>query len=235
VDSFEWNKIAGWVLGAALSVLGLVIITGMIYKPVNPAKPGYIVEGVEEVASAGPAAVADKPVAFYLASADAAKGEVVFKKCQSCHNAVKGGPAGIGPNLWGVIGGPHAHMVGFGYSDAMSGTKSKEWDFVGINAWLTNPKAYIAGNKMSFAGLSKPEERAQVIAYLNTQSDKPLPLPPVPVETAAAPAPGAVAGAVKGASPAAAPTQSKLAVDTKPAASAATTAIKEAAGKVAIK
>ncbi len=235
MDSFEWNKIAGWVLGAALSVLALVIVTGMIYKPVTPAKPGYIVEGVEEVASAGPAAVADKPIAFYLASADATKGEVVFKKCQSCHNAVKGGPAGIGPNLWGVIGGPHAHMVGFGYSEAMAGTKDKQWDFDGINAWLTNPKAYIAGNKMSFAGLAKPEERAQVIAYLNTQSDKPLPLPPVPAETAAAPAPEAVVGAVKGASPAEASTDSKLAVDTKAGGGAATTATKDAAGKAALK
>ncbi|MDP9164282.1 MAG: cytochrome c family protein [Pseudomonadota bacterium] len=235
MDSFEWNKIAGWVLGAALSVLALVIVTGMIFKPVLPAKPGYVVEGVEEVASAGPAAVADKPVAFYLASADTAKGEVIFKKCQSCHNAVKGGPAGIGPNLWGVIGGPHAHMAGFAYSDAMSATKGKTWDFDGINAWLTNPKAYIAGNKMSFAGLGKPEERAEVIAYLNTQSDKPLPLPPVPAETAAAPAPEAVAGAVKGASPAEAPTNSKLAVDTKPGGGAATTDVKAAAGKAAIK
>lgn len=235
MDSFEWNKVAGWVLGATLSVLALVIVTGMIFKPVNPAKPGYIVEGVEEVASAGPAAVAEKPIAFYLASADTTKGEAIFKKCQSCHNAVKGGPAGIGPNLWGVIGGPHAHMAGFGYSAAMAATHDKAWDFDGINAWLTNPKAYIAGNKMSFAGLSKPEERAEVIAYLDTQSDKPVPLPPVPADTAAAPAPAAVASAVKGASPAAAPTPSKLAVDTKPGGDAAATDLKAAAGKAAIK
>ncbi len=215
MDSFEWNKIAGWVLAAAVAVLGLVIVTGKIFAPVFPAKPGYVVQGVEEVAAAGPAAVAEKPIEFYLASADVAKGEAVFKKCGACHNAAKGGAAGIGPNLWGVIGGPHAHMPGFGYSDAMAATHDKTWDFTQINAWLTNPKAFIVGNKMSFAGISKPEERAQVIAYLNTQSDHPLPLPPVPAEAAAAPAAAAAPGAAPAAdAAAAAPADTKKPVTT---------------------
>ena len=213
MDSFELNKFAGAGIAAVATAVALVIGTHMIYAPVKPAKPGYIVEGVEEVASAGPAAVADKPIEFYLASADPAKGEAVFKKCGACHNAVKGGPAGIGPNLWGVIGDHHAHMPGFGYSEAMAATHDKSWDFTQINAWLTNPKTFIAGNKMSFAGIAKPEERAAVIAYLNTQSDHPLPLPPVPAETAAAPAAAPAEAAVPGAkaapSPAAAPTEAK--------------------------
>ena len=210
VDSFEWNKIAGWSLAALVSVLALIIVTGHIYAPVLPAKPGYIVEGVEEVAAAGPAAaVAEKPIAFYLASADVAKGEAVFKKCGACHNAAKGGAAGIGPNLYGIVGNIHAHMPGFAYSDAMAATKGKPWGFDEINAWLTNPKAYIAGNKMSFGGIAKPEERAAVIAWLNTQSDKPLPLPPVPAETAAAPAPTALPGAAAADSPASAPAEAK--------------------------
>ncbi len=189
MDSFEWNKIAGWGLAASIAVLGLSIGTGMIYKPVKPAKPGYVVEGVEVEAVAGAAPVeAEKPIAFYLASASAEKGATIFKKCGACHNAEKGGAAGIGPNLYGVLGGPHAHQQGFGYSDAMTATHGETWNWDNINKWLTSPKAYIPGNKMAFAGLSKPDERAAVIAYLNSKSDKPLPLPPVPAETAAAPA-----------------------------------------------
>ncbi len=186
MDSFEWNKIAGWVLTAAIAVLGLILVTGEAYAVKNPAKPGYIVEGVEEVATAGPAAVADKPIEFYLASASVDKGAEVFKKCGACHNAEKGGANGIGPNLYGIVGGPHDHMAGFSYSDGMMKTASAKWDWGQLNAWLTNPKSYVPGTKMAFAGLGKAEERAAVIAYLNSKSDKPLPLPPVPAETAAA-------------------------------------------------
>ncbi len=190
LDSFEWNKIAGWCLTAAIAVLGLILVTGEVYKPVKPAKPGYIVEGVEEAAAPGAAApVADKPVEFFLASASVDKGAEIFKKCGACHNAEKGGPNGIGPNLYGVVGGPHDHMPGFSYSDAMQKTANAKWGFDELNAWLTSPKSYVPGTKMAFAGIAKPEDRAAVIAYLNSKSDHPLPLPPVPAETAATKAP----------------------------------------------
>lgn len=202
MDSFEWNKIAGWVLAAAIAVLGLSIVTGMIYQPHLPEKKAYIVEGVEAEASAdaGPAVV-EQPIEALLQTASAEKGAAVFKKCAACHTIEKGGAAGIGPNLYGVIGGPHAHMPGFGYSDAMAGTKGETWTWTNINKWLQSPKAYIPGNKMAFAGLSKPSDRADIIAYLNSKSDKPLPTPAAPPEAAPAadagtpattdPAPGA--------------------------------------------
>lgn len=225
MDSFEWNKIAGWTLAASIAVLGLVLVTGEIYHPEKIAKPGYVVEGVEETAAAGPAAVAEKPIEFFLASASVDKGAEVFKKCGACHNNEKGGAAGIGPNLYGVVGGPHDHMPGFSYSDALMKTSGQKWDWDELNKWLANPKGFVPGTKMAFAGLSKPEERAAVIAYLNSKSDKPLPLPPVPAEAAAAtPAPkDATAGAAKDSgkqagpaadaskSPAAVPTASKAA------------------------
>ena len=195
VDSFEWNKIAGWTLAAAMTVLALVLGTGEVFHPEKPAKPGYIVEGVEEVAAAGPAAIADKPIEFYLASASIDKGAEVFKKCGACHNAEKGGTNGIGPNLYGVVGGPHDHMPGFSYSDAMQKTSGEKWDWDELNKWLTSPKAFVAGTKMAFAGIAKPEERAAVIAYLNSKSDKPLPLPPGPAETAPAAAPATTTAA----------------------------------------
>lgn len=203
MQNISWNTVAGWLLAAAISILGLSIVTGIIYAPHNPAKPGYIVPGVEqETADAGPAKAAEKPIEFYLASADPQKGAAVFKKCAACHNVQPGGPAGIGPNLYGVVGGPHAHMAGFGYSDAMMSTKGKPWDWHALNEWLSNPKAYIPGNKMAFAGISKPEDRAAVIAYLNSMSAKPLPMPAAPAEAPAADAAAAPAADAGAAAPA---------------------------------
>ena len=198
VDSFEFNKYAGWGLAGLLAVLGISIATDMIYAVHPPEKPGYIVAGVEEETTAAAPAEAEKPIAFYLASADVAKGEAVFKKCAACHNAAAGGANGTGPNLYGIVGGPIAAKAGFGYSSALSGLAGQKWDWDNLNKWLTSPKAFAAGNKMSFAGISKPEDRAAVIAWLNTQSASPLPLPAAPAEAApaaAAPADAAPADA----------------------------------------
>ena len=200
MDSFEWNKIFGGVLAGLLAVLGVSIISSMMFARHLPEKPGYVVAGVEEGPAEGaPAAEAEKPAAFYLASADVAKGEAVFKKCAACHNAAAGGANGTGPNLHGVVGGPIAAKAGFAYSDALSGMKGKNWDWDNLWGWLKSPKAFMAGNKMSFAGIAKPEERAAVIAWLNTQSASPLPLPAAPAEEVpaeeAAPAEAAAAPA----------------------------------------
>jgi cytochrome c len=207
VDSFEFNKIAGGVLAGAVALLSINIVTDSIYHPAALEKPSYVVEGVEvEAAAEGPAEVA-KPIAFYLASASVEKGEAVFKKCAACHNVDKGGAAGIGPALYGVVGRGHAAMPGFGYSDALAAMKGKPWSFDELNAWLTSPKAYAAGNKMSFAGIGKPEDRAAVIAYLNAKSDSPLPLPAVPAEAAPAEAAPAEAAPAEAAPAEAAPAE----------------------------
>jgi cytochrome c len=177
VDNMRFNTIAGWGLFAVIALLGISIVTDEVFMPEKPEKQAYVVEGVVEEAAAAPAAVADKPIAFYLASADVTKGEAVFKKCGACHNAAKGGAAGIGPNLHGIVGASHARAAGFGYSGALAAMKGKPWSWDELNAWLTSPKVYAPGTKMAFAGISKPEDRAAVIAWLNTQSDSPLPPP----------------------------------------------------------
>ncbi len=187
------NTIAGWVLGAGIVALGASIVTGEVFHDERPEKMGYAIEGVEVEAEAG--AEAEKPIAFYMASADAAAGAQVFKKCGACHNAEKGGPNALGPNLWGTMGKPHGHVAGFAYSDALKGVPGT-WDFDGMSAWLKSPKAYAPGTKMTFAGLSKPEDRANLIAYLNQQSDSPLPMPAAPSPDVAA-AEAAGAGAAK--------------------------------------
>ncbi len=190
MDSFEFNKIAGATLGACVALLAISILTDMAYKPHLPEKQGYEVVGIPEaVADAGPAAEAEKPFAFYLASASPEKGEAVFKKCGACHNAAAGGANGIGPNLHGIVGAPHASRAGFSYSASLGAMKGKPWTWDELSNWLKSPKSYAEGNKMSFAGLNKPDERAAVLVWLNSQSANPLPLPAVPAEAQAEAAP----------------------------------------------
>jgi len=179
------NTIAGWVLFAGIVGLGLTIVTGEHFKSERPEKMGYEVQGVEQ--EGGAAAVAEKPFAFYMSQADAAKGEDVFKKCAACHNADKGGANALGPNLYNVVDEAAATgRAGFAFSDALK-SKGGKWTFDNLNAWLTSPKAYAPGTKMTFAGLSNPQDRANVIAYLNKQGDHPLPLPAAPAAGAASP------------------------------------------------
>jgi len=200
------NTIAGWVLAAGIVALGLTIVTGEHYAAERPEKMGYEVTGVEVEAGEGGAAVAEKPFAFYMSAADATKGADVFKKCTACHNADKGGPNALGPNLYGVVGEAIGQGAGgFAFSDALKG-KGGTWNFEELNKWLTSPKAYAPGTKMTFAGLSKPEDRANVIAYLNQQSASPQPLPAAPAAdaapAAAAPADAKAAPADNAAAPA---------------------------------
>jgi cytochrome c len=186
------NTIAGWVLAAGIVALGTSIVTGEYFHAERPEKMGYEVQGVEAEAGAGPA-VAEKPFAFYMSQADAAKGADVFKKCAACHNADKGGANALGPNLYNVVGDPIATgRGGFPFTDALKG-KGGKWDFDSLSAWLTSPKAFAPGTKMTFAGLSNPQDRANVIAYLNQQGEHPQPLPAAPAEAAAPAAAAATA------------------------------------------
>ena len=189
------NTIAGWVLGAGIVALGATIVTGEVFHNERPEKMGYPIEGVEVEGEAG-AAEAEQPIAFYLASADPRLGEGVFKKCAACHTVNQGGANGLGPNLWATMGKPLAHVPGFAYSDALKG-KGGNWDWEPMNQWLKSPKAFAPGTKMTFAGLSKPEDRANLMAYLNAQgSNIPVPPPPASNTPAEAAAEGASQAAV---------------------------------------
>ena len=197
------NTIAGWVLAGGIVALGLSIVTGMYFKAEAPEKEGFAVV-VEDAAAAGGAAAV--PIATLLATADIAKGEAVFKKCAACHTIAQGGANGIGPNLWASMGKAHGHVAGFAYSDALKSIPGN-WDWEGMDKWLANPKKYAPGTKMTFAGLGNPEERANLILYLNAQgSNLPLPTPPAAEapaadaatgEAGAAPATDAVAAPAK--------------------------------------
>jgi cytochrome c len=208
MDSFEFNKIAGAVLGTALGVMALSIIAEAIFAPAEAEKAGYEIAVAEPAAApaAGAQTSAVPPIAVRLASADVAAGENVAKKCAACHTLGKGEPAKVGPNLYNVVGGPDGHMQGFKYSAAMQARHDAgdKWTFDDLDHFLTSPKAFVPGTAMGFAGLPKPEDRANVIAFLHTLSDAPIPLPTPDAAPAAAPAAAAPAAAAPAAAPAAA-------------------------------
>lgn len=180
------NTIAGWVLAACGAALGLSIVGGMVFHSGEVEKPGYAIEAAEE---AGGGAAAEVPIATLLASADAAKGADVFKKCAACHTINQGGANGIGPNLYGTMGEAVAQgKGGYAFTDALKKVGGT-WDFDKMNAWLTSPRKFAPGTKMTFAGLSNPQDRANIILYLNQQGSN-LPLPAAPAADAAAPAEG---------------------------------------------
>ena len=193
------NTIAGWVLAGGIVALGLSIVTGMYFHPEAPEKEGFAVVAEAAGEAGGAAAV---PIATLLATADIAKGEAVFKKCAACHTINQGGANGIGPNLWAAMGKPHGHVPGFAYSDALKSVPGN-WDWEGMDKWLANPKKYAPGTKMTFAGLGNPEERANLILFLNAQgSNLPLPTPPAAEAPAADAAAADTATGEAGAAPA---------------------------------
>ena len=179
----RFNTIAGWVLGGGIVLLGGSLVAGEYFKAERPEHMGYPIEGVVEEGDGGE--TAEPPIAALLQTADASAGEGVFRKCAACHTVTQGGANGLGPNLWGVLGQPiGAHAAGFAYSSALSG-KGGTWNFDTMNEWLRSPRQFAPGTKMTFAGLSNPEERANLIAYLNRQGSN-LPLPPPPAAEAPA-------------------------------------------------
>jgi cytochrome c len=191
----RFNTIAGWALFAGIIALGLSSVSSKYFKADKPHAPetaGYVVEGV--VTSGG--GEAEVPIETFLASADLAKGEAVYKKCVACHTINQGGANGIGPNLYGIMGLPVGkHAAGFAYSSDLA-NHGGNWDWATMNAWLTSPKKFASGTKMTFAGLSKPEDRANLMAWMNTQGSN-LPIPAAPAAPAAeeAPAEGDAAAA----------------------------------------
>jgi cytochrome c len=183
----RFNTIAGWVLFAGIVALGSSIVASEVFHSERPEKMGYPIEGVAQEGEGE--AAAEQPIEAYLAKADVAKGQQVFNKCTACHNAEKGGANQLGPNLWDVLGEPIGKGKGFAFSPALSG-KGGSWDWHSLSEWLKNPKAFAPGTKMTFAGLSNPQDRADVIAFLNSHSDAPEALPAAPAQAEAKPAEG---------------------------------------------
>jgi cytochrome c len=191
MDSFEFNKIAGAVLGTLLFVMAASVISGGLFTPAKPAIPGYDLPAAKAEGAGTEAAKPVVPLPVLLASASPDTGKRRAAICSTCHSFGKGEASKpTGPNLWGIVGRVHAGAKDFtGYSDPNKelGAKGVKWTYDEIFDFIKEPRTHMPGTKMTFAGMADPEDRAAVIAYLRTLSDSPEPLPAVTAEAKPAP------------------------------------------------
>lgn len=212
MDSFELNKLIGAFLAVVFVMFSVSLASDTIFATHAPETPGYAVAVVEGGgAGAGGEAAAEGPsIAELLQNADPAKGQAVFKPCAACHTAEKGGANKVGPNLWGIVNRPVASHEGFSYSAGMrefSQGGQVVWDYEHLSGFLKAPRSYVSGTAMAFAGVKKPEQEADLIAYLRTLADEPAPLPEVGAGDAAPAEEAAPADAAPAAPADAAPAQ----------------------------
>ena len=198
MNTTVFNMLALCALGALLMILGPIRHAADFFVHAQPLeKQAYIVEGVEDGHGGShgggtETVVEEVPLAALLAAATPEAGAKVIKKCVSCHTFDQGGGAKTGPNLWNIVGAPFGRTADFNYSGVIkdAGAAGRVWDFDELAAYLENPKAHLPGNRMSFAGLRRPKDRAAALIYLRSLSEAPVPLPDVPAAPEEAPAEG---------------------------------------------
>lgn len=195
MDSYQFNKIFGAVVGTALFIQTTIVASDFLFEAEAPEKPGYAVPGAaaeaEKPAEAAPAAEGMPDFATAIPTADVMAGEMIAERCAACHDWTKDGPNKIGPNLWGVVGRDKASHPGFTFSPVMQ-SSGGDWTYSNLFQFLERPAIVVPGTKMTFAGLPRAQDRINVIAFLRMQADMPAALPastgaPAPAEAAPAP------------------------------------------------
>ncbi len=192
MSGLEFNKIAASVLVAGVAAMAIGVMTDILYHPeTKVAVRGFSIEVIETSDNSGAANLVEViNIGQLMAKADADKGKDDAQKCAVCHNFVKGAGAKVGPDLWDVVQRPKGSIQDYTYSKAMS-SKGGKWEYEDLYHFLRAPRKFAVGTKMGFAGFNKPEDAINVIAYLRTLSDNPLPLPPVEAAVPAAAVPAA--------------------------------------------
>ena len=172
------NRVSLAILGSILFAMLLVAFSNLVISPRIPTVPGFALptSAPAETAAAPQAGPPEEPLPALLAKADAKRGEQFAKVCQTCHNFEKGAGPKIGPPLWGVAGRPIASVAGFSYSDSLKSVGG-DWTYEALNKMISNPKSEASGTKMTFPGEKDPQKRADILAYLQTLSDSPVPFP----------------------------------------------------------
>jgi cytochrome c len=159
-----FNK--GRLVLVIVGLAAVAMVAWLLLRPIGPSTAVKVeLPSAEQLGAEQPAA--EQPVAHYLARADAARGQAYFARCASCHTVEQGGGQSIGPNLWGVMGGPIAGQPGYSYSSALSG-RGGRWDWESMAAFLHNPRAFAPGTRMAYSGIWNPQDRADVLLYLNS-------------------------------------------------------------------
>jgi cytochrome c len=178
--SLEFNKAAAAVLTAGITFMVAGLVGDALVSPPRQYQAAIATGAPPPAAqqAAAPAAPALDPISPLLAAANADTGrQIAQRACASCHNFAQGGPNGVGPNLWGIVGAPHARVAGFNYSAANRALADKPWDYEALNAFIARPSAAMPGTRMAFAGLGNTQQRADLIAFLRTLDANPKPLP----------------------------------------------------------
>ena len=178
MDELRLNKIFAAFLFAALLIMAGIQIAHIMLPEQKLVENAYVIEISEssDLAEAAPQDTGPEPILALLASADVSAGQKLAKKCTACHVFEAGGSNKVGPALWNIVNKAKASVDGFNYSSALAEFGGK-WDYQSLNAFLAKPKNYISGTKMNFAGLKKPQDRANMVAWLRTIADSEAPLP----------------------------------------------------------
>ncbi len=174
MSGFEFNRILTSIFFVALILVGTRILSDAIYEVDAPEKPAFMIEGMtlDKPALLQPAKKEIEDIVALMPTANPAEGKNIAKKCLQCHGFEKGGAHKIGPNLWNIFQAKIGQIAGYSYSKVFQGLKGS-WTVEELNKFLYKPREYARGTKMSFIGLKKAEDRANLVAYLNQQSEKP--------------------------------------------------------------